>query len=1316
MDKISNEDMFLKEFDRRIGLDADRKIADYNTANSRNPEDIENDITNTNFVDKVKALANTMNIGYALVNKTESFKESVDQEFKDKHYGTEFNQDNRIKYLTNRPTKLDGFNDYLLDNPATSWEDLYKKERYFKELRRDKEIVAEEIPLAGQLLGGLVFGVLDVDTLATAGLGTIPKIANTLKNVYKANTVNKVRAGVYGATVGATTGVVNEALYQSVTGDNNTDDMINALIFGAGIGGGLGVLAGKSKIDTVTGRNTKIYPELDRVKAEILQKEGALKHAEKEKIRFEETLDYVNKQTASLDSATALRNLELEKLQKADLDELDGVLVKNKADLDELNITNKTTTKELKSILKKIENAPKLNEGIKENNKTLKAVSKRLDVISSRLDTATTKLNEFKAQTVTDKKKATKGYQNKLQQLSDKVKVLKTEASKLTKNSTVLKNKIERDSTKVVSKEDTKKVDELTALLNETNTKIENIKNSSKSVADKKKELKKLTAKKKEASDNLYNLYKNDERLKVDYKKYEGITKEQLTAELIGKTNQFKELSTKLRNGEMTTDEYLLQGSKFESTIERLAKEIKAKEFEYSKLKDYAEVLKTDKGVPDWIRKLVISPISKLQTSNNPKIRALARMLHAGTINSGAIIGTTAHRIKSNLDNVMNKTNLQIISDYKQAVREGKFVGKYEEYKAELMTYHYKALDDLHARADTYRNPNDSLEKQREAYIKGINSEELKYPDTVPQHFVNSSKTLSKYYEGIHAYGNRLGMEGFRRSPSKGYINRVYSMDKINELGFDEAQNILLEAMLKKQANLGKTIEVGSEEYLTLKNKAYGAIQTALDRKERILSMVESHGERGGKESPFQTREIDVDYSDIRAILEDDLEVLTSVYAFRTHGNLALKDKLGVNSSSELEKLLDDVGATPTEKRYLRIAFDTIKGHREILQNPYSAPQRIVKMLGSLSNVMHVGGFGANTISEVATMTARYGFANSFKKLWGASKDVAEFYRTGTISDKNQMLAFVHLHSSRTSSNMTNVENFNIIEGADKLQKFLDGTSHKLAVWGGMLPLTDIMRTASMSAGLDQLARYSVKKKLTSADINRLEGYGLTVEDLPKLKEVMQVSDDGLIGNYDIKSFGDLEQRVLDGLLESVDRTIMNGNGMTLPPFLTDSGTGTFVSKILFKFMRYPVESYERLLLRGMQEADAQQIMSVALNTMIWAGVYMIKDAILPEEKKKYNEDDWETKLLKDSLLMNSWLGVVPMTVDFVAGYGFGENVTNDFKPSNVVWNDFKKFRSGILSINVPFSKVELDLNKGTGYALGLTANFAEYLKVDNEE
>lgn len=1315
---MREEDRLLFEKASKLnGGDALKEMSDYNTANSRNPEDIENDISNTTLVGKVKALANTVNIGYALVNKTESFKDPVDQEFKDKQYGLDFNQDNRIKYLTSRPTKFDGFNGYLLDNPATSWEDLYKKERYFKELIRDKEIVSEEVPLAGQLLGGLVFGLADVDTLVTAGFGTIPKIANTLKNVYKANTVNKIRAGVYGTAVGAGTGLTNEALYQEVTGDRNNDDLINAVIFGAGIGGGLGLLAGKSKVDTVTGRNIKIDPELDRVKSEILQKEGTLKHAEKEKVRYEETLGYINKQTDSLDPATTMRNLELDKIQKADLDELDNIVIKSKTDLDELGLTAKTTTKELNTLNKRITEASKMADVVKESTKSLTKVEKKLSTVNPKLELAVTKLNEFKTQTVTANKKATKGYQKKLEQLTNKVKALKTEVSTLTKESKSFKSNIEKAPTKSVSKEEIIKAEELTNTLNTLNTKIDEVKNSSLTAVEKKKELKGLTKRKKEAYDNLYTKYKDDERLKVDFKKYEGVTKEQLTRDIVSKTNQYKELLTKLRNGEMTPDEYLMQGSKFESTIERLSNEIKAKEFEYNKLNDYFEVLKTEKDVPDWIRKIIISPISKLQTSSNSKIRALARMLHAGTIHTGAIVGTTAHRIKSNLDNVMNKTNIQILSDYNKAVREGVYSGKYEEYKSELMTHHYKALDDLHDRANTYRNPSDSLEKQREDFINGLNSEQLKYSDSVPSHFQNSSRTLSAYYEGIHAYGKRLGVEGFMFSPSKGYINRVYSMDKINELGFDEAQAILLDAMLKKQANLGKTIEVDSAEYLALKNKAYGAIKSALDRKERILSMVESSGERyGGKESPFQTREIDVDYSDIRPLLEDNLEVLTSVYAFRTHGNLALHDRLGVHNHKDLEKLLDDVGASPSEKRYLRIAFDTIKGNREILQNPYSAPQRLVKMLGSLSNVMHVGGFGANTLSEVATMTARYGFANSFKKLWGASKDVAEFYRTGTISDKNQMMAFVHLHTSKTNSNITNVENFNIIEGADKVQRFLDGTSHKLAVWGGMLPMTDIMRTASMSAGLDQLARYSVKKNLTKADIARLEGYGLTVNDLPKLREVMQVSDDGLIGNYEIKSFGDLEQRVLDGLLESVDRTIMNGNGMTLPPFLTDSGTGTFVSKILFKFMRYPVESYERLLLRGIQEGDAQQIMSVALNTMIWTGVYMIKDAILPEEKKKYNGDDWEGKLLKDSLMMNSWLGVLPMTADFVAGYGYGENVTNDFKPSNVVWNDFKKFRSGVLSVNIPFSKVELDLSKGTGYALGLTANFGEYLKVDNEE
>lgn len=110
-----------------------------------------------------------MNIGYALVNKTESFKDFVDQDFKDKHYGTEFSTKNETEYLVNRPTKFDGFSDYLLDNPATSWEDLYKKEIHFKKLIKDKKIIDKNDLLTNIIL--TVFVILfDIDILIFLGL------------------------------------------------------------------------------------------------------------------------------------------------------------------------------------------------------------------------------------------------------------------------------------------------------------------------------------------------------------------------------------------------------------------------------------------------------------------------------------------------------------------------------------------------------------------------------------------------------------------------------------------------------------------------------------------------------------------------------------------------------------------------------------------------------------------------------------------------------------------------------------------------------------------------------------------------------------------------------------------------------------------------------------------------------------------------------------------------------------------------------------------------------------------------------------------
>lgn len=1301
---MSPED-FLKSVDVNT-----QQGLDYITANTSTPKDVDEDISNVNFLGKVKALSNTVNIAYASINKNESFKAPVSQEFKDEHYGTEWTSMAETKYVNARVN--DGFNDYLLDNPAESWEDLAKKERYFKELRRDREIFAKEIPIVPQLVGGLLVGFLDIDTLVTAGFGTIPKVANTLSTIYKASKVNKLKSGLMGASVGASLSLSNEALYQTVTGDKSNESLAHATVLGAVFGGGLGVLAGKSKLDAVSGRNTSLDPELENVKSILLEKEGALKHAESQKVQYESTLDYINKESKSYDSATTMRNFEIENLYKADVKESNALNIKTTEDVIKFKKSNEPTFKQesklLETINTKINETPKIKATLKELGNSLKKVESKLNTATTKLNTYTEKLAQAKvdkkASSVINKIKAS------ITKHKEQVKVLSKESKSVTRS-------IDKNNKAIATPEEVAQVKVLQDSTSKYIADSVNLKNVSDTANTNHKELQEVTRKKKTRLDNLLNKYTSDVRLKGDYAKYNGVSKNDLAQGILEKTNHYKELSSKLADGSMTKEDYVLRGAKTETTIERLTKEIGKKEEELSKLKDYADVLSTSKEVPSWMRKLIISPISKLQTSDNPKVRAVARMLHAGTINLGAVVGTTAHRIKSNLDTLMNHTNLEILSLHKQALKDGTYKGDYSAYKAELMTHHYRALDDLVARARTYINPAESAIKQKEDFTKGLNTENLEFPKSTPEYFVKSSKILSNYYEGIHAYGKRLSMDGFKTSASKGYINRSYSMDKINELGFDESHKLLLDAMLKKQADLGNVLTKDMPLYKELERKAYGAIQGALDRKERILSMVESTTERAyTKESPLQTREIDVDYSDIRSLLEDDLEVLTSTYAFRMHGNLALQDKFGFHNKGDLDILMNELKVTPSERRYLNIAFDTIKGSREILQNPYSAPQRIIKMLSSLSNVMHVGGFGANTISEVATMTARYGFGNTFSKLWGSSKDIANFYATGTISDKNQFLSFIHLHSSKTNSNITNVENFNLIEGADKVQRFLDGTSHKLAVWGGLLPLTDVMRTASMSAGLDYLARLSAKKGLTSAEVSRLEGFGLTVNDLPALKKALQVDDTGKIANYDIKSYGKLEQRVLDGLLESVDRTIMNGNGMTLPPFMTDNGTGAFMSKVIFKFLRYPIESYERLLLRGIQEGDATQIMSVALNTMLWSGVYMMKDAILPDDKKKYQAEGWEAKLLKDSLIMNSWLGVAPMAADLVAGYGLGENVTNDFKPSNVVWNDFKKLRSGVISVNVPFSKVELDIAKGTGYALGLHANFGEYLKADNDK
>ena len=145
--------------------------------------------------------------------------------------------------------------------------------------------------------------------------------------------------------------------------------------------------------------------------------------------------------------------------------------------------------------------------------------------------------------------------------------------------------------------------------------------------------------------------------------------------------------------------------------------------------------------------------------------------------------------------------------------------------------------------------------------------------------------------------------------------------------------------------------------------------------------------------------------------------------------------------------------------------------------------------------------------------------------------------------------------------------------------------------------------------------------------------------------------------------------------------------------------------------MRFPVESYERLLLRGVQEADAKQLLALGGNVAMWTAILMAKDAIKDEEKQQYNKDDWETKLFKDSLLANSWTSFPVALADKAVGLATGKNLTNDYTHNalGVVPRDLDKIRQGNLTVSLPF--YNMNVGDATGRIMNDMFNLDELMK-----
>lgn len=1289
--------------------DLQRQINDANSYAPVLPEQPEYDQPAFN------ALARQMNTGIAFANRERIYQQEYDVS---RYQGFEPTKPEIRKQLEAQGVDPRVVDEVIASN-VNSWQEVEARRTYLEGYYRDQQQISETFSTAESLLIGLPLAVVDPTMLLTgpigAGVGKVAQATNFATKMGRAAPVLQ-----YGA-VGALEAMADNAIYEQVTGVHEDNSMVSAALIGMALGGTVGLFSGRAAqqegLVTMSDSSGRI---LNPREVQEVQLGEAMRKLEEFEAFGRELKDHQQRVTDTNTQLTAARGVDREATaasRTATADQLESQVRSLTATSKANDGVVRSLTGEIKAEQANITRAANQIESLNNNSRLLDQKS----ISAERVQEA-----------ISFRKQFPEGMPTKSEYINAKVAEYKASGGTSRSIESIRKEAQSQFSQlKRRVSEFTEPTQQLRARLALTNREITRLQNKLNKVAPPEefastmREMQRMldnsrqnTLRKTETRDSLVETNKG---IKETIQGHNALIKEgrkvvrDKDIVLSDGTVKLGELLDKYK-AEATVDGLRKLAEKFPLIKEDINKMlngnfrglsdaygiIKQQQTFVNKLKDeldnidrYRDNMAESpdfKRLPDWARKFLISPIEKLLASANVDVRGLAAKLHAGTLHHGKSNTLNAYNRRKMLDAEHNRMMQNIRNDYSNALKDGTFKGSLDEYYEQVgrEAFRVTGATQRAAYAENYAGdiPWEERLKNAESNIAGYKRQFT----TENAHIRKSVDSVLGYYENIHAKGSRLKMEAFMGSLSKGYMNRMYSKEAIDKIGRDVAIKRLVEAQEKFAIATNKPW--GAIEAADALEMAIKAIDASLDPAARARAITQELGvQRAAGTSVFKQRTIEAFDDDLIDLLETNIDGLSTMYGFKTHGRIALQQAVGTYKDAELEALIRATNASPKELDQFRLIIETIKGIREIDKNPAALASRVTKGLSSYSSLMHSMAFGVSSLTEVASVVSEFGLGKTLSNLIGAPKDVYRMYKYGTPSEKNQIELLVNYGDAHFSNRANRYDADTGFDSVGRVQAFLDKTNHYGSVFGGLLPVTDALRMTTASLAVDFLARMSIKSKISGADMKRVLDMGFDAEGLARIRDTLKVTPDGRITNMDRSTWGTkLDEEINAGVQTMLDRVILEPSGATLPAFMTDMSGGGFVPRIFTKFMRFPIESIERMAYRGMQEMDAKRAIGFAINVAMWSAILAAKDALRNEDKQIYANDERYKLLLKDAFLYSSMVGGVATVADVVSGVTTGQNFTNDydFRFGGVVVSDIGKLQRGDPTLSLPMYNLRI--------------------------
>ena len=745
------------------------------------------------------AMFETFNTAGILNRRGELEKQAVNTS---QFEGVEFNRDNLRANLAKRGIDPSIVNNVMV-SPVDNWEEAEQRLGYLLHRKEASEQVQSEFSTSQQLLVGGAMSLFDIDMIVTgptyklgqaiaksSSLAT--RVGNKLDNVAEVATEapSKVRQITAGVATGGVIGAEIAVGMEMASGVYEEDSVTNAALLGMALNGTLSAFAAKAPVPRY----------VDEAKT-ILDKEAAkvekLANAQQELADINKVIDEV--QATQKAQKTATKELPVSQKQdvgRAKVDnrqqkinlksikdrawQLVGSAKKDlKAAESNLNALNKVFKESGKKVTKaeEVNKAASIQEGIK------KAFLKEATPIKGQVTKLTNQLAKLEGKVDTASLTKAAAITSKLALSEKKLRVLEA--------------KVTRADTRLSKLEVTTKAD-LDNLKNTSKGQEIEINNRQHDRNDLKTKLERETSEHKAAKESFEGQRiapregqvvtgSATQKLEAKLAKYEADLSPEGIQALMSKQKTLENDIGKMSSDNFDIKElYGVRGEK-QNAVAKLNRELE----EVNMLQDFTKSA-TFKKLPEWMQKLVISPVEKLMASNNQAVVAFASMLHSGTMHHGLINNMNAWNIRLELDTEVNRMHKAIINSYKNAVQDG-YKGKFASFEMEAASHAYQVTGKMQRQ----------MFSGIDGTIVGLERMELAKAKVgaVTREHTSGNKHIDKavddyldYYEAIHVRGEKLGMDAFKGSIGKGYIKRVYSTSKISAMGEEKAIDHLVEA------------------------------------------------------------------------------------------------------------------------------------------------------------------------------------------------------------------------------------------------------------------------------------------------------------------------------------------------------------------------------------------------------------------------------------------------------------------------------------------------------------------------------------------